>query len=138
MSTICVVGDGIAVIVGALLSARRAKRVVLIEKEFELYGFCRSQTFELKVGSPSFCRGFHFLWDTGIAELDRVIFGDLGPHERLSFGNRHGGGFYESVLNSSNPFVDARNSDRMKDYASGFVEMLEYYFLYKVFARHLT
>lgn len=126
MSTTVVVGGGIAGIVCALLSAGRSKRVVLIEKEPELGGLFRSETREVGGSSLSFDMGSHFLRETGIPELDRLIFGQSEPEQWLSLGNLRGGGFYGNALNSSSPFVDAREMTKPQDYSRGLVELIEH------------
>lgn len=126
MSTTVIVGGGIAGIVSALLSVGRSERIVLIEKEPELGGLYKSQTFEVEGNSLSFDMGSHFLRDTGIPDLDRLIFGGLDSEEWLSLGNLRGGGFYGNTLNSSSPHIDARKMNKLEDYSNGFLELLEH------------
>jgi protoporphyrinogen oxidase len=70
METI-VVGGGISGILSALLLAKTHSNVVLIERETKIGGLLSSVT---SPAGDSFDYGTHYLIDTGIEEIDSLLF----------------------------------------------------------------
>jgi len=118
---IVVVGGGIAGIVSAILLKKKADRVYLIEKEKDIGGLYRSFQSDLGI---FFDYGSHFLRETGIPDLDEVLFGEVTDREWRILDNLKGGAFYKSHLNPESPFVDARLLSG-EAYQRGIIELLE-------------
>ena len=118
--SVIVVGGGIAGIVSALLIREQFDTVYLIEKEPELGGLLRS--FQNEDGL-SFDYGSHFLRDTGIEALDRLLYGDFSPEQWQTMGNLKGGGYYGFQYNGDSAFLDTRVLPK-KLYHQGIIQLL--------------
>ncbi len=118
--SVIVVGGGIAGIVSALLIREQFDTVYLIEKEPELGGLLRS--FQNEDGL-SFDYGSHFLRDTGIEALDRLLYGDFSPEQWQTMGNLKGGGYYGFQYNGDSAFLDTRVLPK-KIYHQGIIQLL--------------
>ena len=106
MKNIVIVGGGIAGLLSALMYARSGAKVSLIENSSEIGGLLRSYV------SPegySFDFGTHFLRETGLKELDGLLFGELCPLTWQSFNVLKNGNYFCGKLNEASPFVDARS-----------------------------
>ena len=118
---IVVVGGGIAGIVSAILLKKKADHVYLIEKEKDIGGLYRS--FYCDLGF-NFDYGTHFLRETGIPDLDEILFAGITSQDWRILGNLKAGAFYKSKLNAESPFVDARRLPA-EVYHKGMIELLE-------------
>jgi phytoene dehydrogenase-like protein len=104
-----VVGGGIAGLVAALLLAERdGRKVVVIERESEVGGLLKCYSYG---ENGAFDYGMHNMYETGIAELDALLFGLLpqdqwqmleGPKRDLV------GVYFRSALQYHSPFPDLR------------------------------
>jgi protoporphyrinogen oxidase len=106
---IIIIGGGLAGIFSALMYARKKANVVLVEKDENLGGLLRSQNlFE----SMHFDFGTHFLTQTGIQELDDMLFDkfDLSIFEFLKVGSYYNG------LNCNNGFLSDTFIDNRQEY----------------------
>jgi len=119
--TVVVVGGGIAGMVSALLLSRTADSVCLVEKEDRLGGLYRS--FRNESGLTFDC-GTHLLRQTGINELDDLLFAGVRGSDWKVFETLHAGGYFGGVLNSESPFVDATRLPT-RVYQEGMIELLE-------------
>lgn len=111
---IVIVGGGLAGIFSALMYARKKSNVVLIEKDDNLGGLLRSQIlFE----GMHFDFGTHFLTQTGIQELDCLLFDnfDLSIFEFLKVGSFYNG------LNCENGFLSDMFIDNRQEYFNDFI-----------------
>jgi protoporphyrinogen oxidase len=102
--TAIITGSGMAGIVSALLLKRKFGKVYLIEKKSDLGGLL----YSYKTDGGEFDYGTHFLRDTGVSELDEILFGDMNPEKWLTLGNLKAGNYFCSKLNEKSPFVDTR------------------------------
>ena len=106
MKNVVIVGGGIAGLLSASMFARFGAKVSLIEYSNEIGGLLRSYV------SPegyNFDYGTHFLRETGIKELDELLFGGLCPLNWQSFNVLKNGNYFCGRLNDTSPFVDARS-----------------------------
>ena len=102
--TVIVVGSGIAGILSALLLKRKFGKVYLIEQKDHLGGLL----YSYKTEGGEFDYGTHFLRDTGVSELDEILFEDMSSEKWLILGNLKAGNYFCSTLNEKSPFVDTR------------------------------
>lgn len=122
---VVVVGGGIAGILSSCLLKRKFRNVTLLEKDHTIGGLYRSIQADLGQGQIiSFDHGSHFLRETGMPNLDEVLFGDLEEGDWHFLGNLKGAGFYGSTLNEKSPFIDARRLAG-DDYQRGMEELME-------------
>lgn len=77
-----VVGGGLAGLVSAIVLARRAEKVLLLERDDELGGLLRSYRSD---AGYAFDYGTHFALDTGIEALDELLFAALDKDEWTCF-----------------------------------------------------
>jgi phytoene dehydrogenase-like protein len=104
MPRYAIVGGGIAGIVSALLLARRHDTsVVLLEREPELGGLLRS--IDDPMGT-AFDYGTHIPRETGIGEIDELLFSDMLEPEWNSFDMQRPGNVFAGTLNDRSPFPD--------------------------------
>ena len=71
----------------------------------------------------SFDYGTHFLRDTGIKELDELLFGDYIENLQV-LGNLKGGGYHASQYNDQTAFLDSRTLPE-EVYNKGVIQFLE-------------
>jgi len=115
-----VIGGGIAGILSAILLKPKFNKVYLIEKEDHLGGLLKSYQTE---SGLSFDYGSHFLRDTGIKELDEILYGDFSEKLQV-LGNLNGGGYHASQYNDQTAFLDARTLPE-EIYNKGMIQFLE-------------
>ncbi|MCT4665389.1 MAG: NAD(P)-binding protein [Flavobacteriales bacterium] len=109
MKKIVVVGGGIAGIFSALLYRKKGYEVTLIERQKSLGGLLRSK--ELFKKDLFYDYGTHFLGQTGIAEVDAILFKDLEVNE---FDFLKTGSFYKG-LNEGNGFLSDKHIDNKEE-----------------------
>ena len=104
-----VVGGGISGLVAAVVLAQRGKHVTLVESETQLGGLLR----RLDYGEAGvFDCGMHNMYETGVAELDEMLFGLLPENEWqiLEGAKRDLAGVYvDNRLQINSPYVDLRS-----------------------------
>ncbi|MEZ4752921.1 MAG: FAD-dependent oxidoreductase [Bdellovibrionota bacterium] len=105
MKSAVVVGGGVVGIVSAILLKERYDSVYLIEKASELGGLYRSIHTE---NGNVFDQGYHTPGDTGIKELDKLIYGDLNPKDWNTYHYLKGGNFYKGYLNKTSTGIDTK------------------------------
>ena len=106
MRNIVIVGGGIAGLLSALMYAKSGAKVSLIENSGEIGGLLRSY---VSPDGYSFDFGTHFLRETGLKELDELLFGELCRPTWQSFNVLKNGNYFYGKLNEASPFVDARS-----------------------------
>jgi len=95
-----VVGGGIAGIFAALLLSNQGKKVKLIEKADEIGGLLRSEN--LFEDDMYFDYGTHLLKETGVAEIDKMLYGGLDAAVLRPVKV----GVYQEELHESNGFIN--------------------------------
>ncbi|MCH7605338.1 NAD(P)-binding protein [Patescibacteria group bacterium] len=103
MNSAVVVGGGITGILSAIILKEKLERVYLVEKNPHCGGLL--QSFQNEEG-VSFDYGAHFLKETGIAELDRILFGEMQEENWHILPFLKAGNFFAGSLNEKNSFVD--------------------------------
>ena len=114
------VGGGVAGMISAILLQKKFGSVCLIERENKLGGLYQSSEFNEDI---YFDQGSHFLRETGIKQLDKIILKGVTKKQWRILGNLKGGAFYGSKLNSQTPFLDTRELPQ-KVYEKGIIELL--------------
>jgi glycine/D-amino acid oxidase-like deaminating enzyme len=104
METVVVGGGGLAGLVSAL-ELRKAFNVVIVEKEAACGGLLRSFT---NVAGVAFDYGTHVLSDTGMPELDRLLFDRLDSRGWNRFKVIRAGTHFAGQLYGKSAFIDAR------------------------------
>ena len=89
---IVVVGGGVIGMIAALLVKTKKNSVFLIEQNKELGGLFRSRKFYKNL---FFDYGSHFIKQTGIKKLDKLLFGNLDKKKWHILGNLRGASFFE-------------------------------------------
>ena len=118
MKHVVIVGGGIAGLTAALVLAGRNCRVTLVEKGDQIGGLLGSTRFG-EQGEFDF--GTHFASETGIPELDRLLFGeqtDMQFFDRLNPAT-----FFQGRLGEGSSSIDLRDLPEA-EYAKGLAEML--------------
>ncbi len=104
-----VVGAGIAGLVAALvLAERQGRKVIVVERETEAGGLLRRFDYG-QFGV--FDYGMHNMYETGVPELDALLFGLLPPDEwQMLEGTRRdlAGVVYNGRVQHNSPFPDLR------------------------------
>lgn len=108
-------GGGIIGLTAAILLQKNNHDVVLIEKSNNLGGLLNS--LELFEGL-SFDFGTHIPRETGINELDEVLFGNLNKSEWNTFDYANVGNYFNGHLNKDSQFIDAGRLESI-DYVEG-------------------
>lgn len=106
MSSLLIVGGGIAGIVAALAGRARGDEVTLMEKAPAIGGLLRS--YQPPGTSESFDCGTHIPAETGDPELDRLLFGWMTPQDWEVLPSLRGGTFWNAQLSSASPCLDLR------------------------------
>lgn len=105
-----VVGGGISGLLAAMIVAKRGgRRVVVVEREPQAGGLLGRFDYGRE---GIFDRGMHNMYETGIAELDGLLFGLLPACDwQLLEGNRRdlAGVFFNGVMQRNSPYPDLRS-----------------------------
>ncbi len=117
---IVVVGGGVIGMIAALLIKTKKNSVFLIEQNKELGGLFRSRKLYKNL---FFDYGSHFIKQTGIKKLDKLLFGNLDKKKWHILGNLRGASFFKNKLDDKSPFVDT-NLLPTKTYESGINQIL--------------
>lgn len=122
-----VVGGGIAGLVAALLlTEQRGRQVIVVEREREIGGLLRCFDY----GSRGvFDYGMHNMYETGIADLDALLFGLLAAEEwQLLEGPQRdlAGLVFSGKVQHNSPYPDLRSlsEEQWRRCASGFFRQL--------------
>lgn len=115
-----VVGGGLSGILSAVLLAESGKEVVVVERDATCGGLLRSYYNE---EGRAFDFGTHFGRDTGLAELDEVLYGDIDESDWLRFQVVKTGNYFGGTLDESSLFIDANRLPR-EQYQRGVQEMM--------------
>ena len=120
MKTAVVVGGGIAGILSAILLKKKFEEVYLIEKGKTLGGLLKSYRNQDGI---EFDYGTHFLRETGIPQLDAILFEKINPETWLTLNFLKAGNFFQSQLNEKSPFI---NSTFLSEelYHKGMIQLL--------------
>ena len=103
--TVVVVGSGIAGILSAILLEKKFEKIYLLDKEDHIGGLLSSYKIDERI---EFDQGAHFLRDTGLPDLDDILYGHMSPEKWLTIGNLRGGNYFLAQLNEQSPFLDTR------------------------------
>ncbi|WP_028604266.1 NAD(P)-binding protein [Ottowia thiooxydans] len=105
MTTAIVAGGGIAGLLSAKLLARQYDQVLLVERDANCGGLLGSISNDDGI---AFDHGAHILSDTGLAEIDSLLYGDLSEEKWHTFRMLRAGNWFVGAMNRNSPFPDAR------------------------------
>ena len=105
MTTAIVAGGGIAGLLAAKLLARKHERVLLVERDASCGGLLGSIHNDDGI---NFDHGAHVLSETGVAEVDALLYGNLNEADWRCFNVLRAGNWFGGAMNRSSPFPDAR------------------------------
>ena len=88
---IVIIGGGLPGLLGALLLKKIYKNIYLIEQNKKLGGLFRSRDLYKNL---QFDYGSHFIKETGIKIVDKIIFGKLDKKKWHVLGNLRGASFF--------------------------------------------
>ena len=126
-SNTVIVGSGISGLLCALILCRQGEgqNIIIVEKNNELGGLLGRFHYD---EWGDFDYGPHNLLETGIEELDKLLF-NLLPESEWQFleGSRRdlAGVYFNGVLQKHTPYIDLRNLDQ-DDYHACLVDLLEH------------
>lgn len=103
-NSVIVVGGGIAGILASILLADRYEQVYLLERDKYFGGLLRSSKTKSGV---YFDKGTHILSETGIAELDHILFGELDEEEWHYYDVLKVGNFFCGQMYKNNQYIFA-------------------------------
>ncbi|MBH1964882.1 MAG: NAD(P)-binding protein [Comamonadaceae bacterium] len=105
MTTAVVAGGGIAGLLSAKLLARNFDEVLLVERDAHCGGLLGSISNDDGI---AFDHGAHILSDTGVEEIDSLLYDDLSEEKWHTFRVLRAGNWFAGAMNRSSPFPDAR------------------------------
>lgn len=113
MKNIVIAGSGISGLLYALIvsSKERHQNIYIIEKSNELGGLLRAFDYN---ENGKFDYGMHNFLETGISELDKIIFSMLPDDEwQILDGSKRdlAGVYFNGYLQTHTPYIDLRNLD---------------------------
>lgn len=116
-----VIGGGVASLYTSIFLTKRGHQVTLIDSADEVGGLLRS--FKNEFGDE-FDYGSHFLRDTGIPEMDAVLFESLPEGSFSRLGNLFIGTYFRDQFYEGSPFINA-NLLSESDNKKGMSELME-------------
>ena len=117
-----VIGGGLAGIVSALLLKKKNNEVILIEQNKKIGGLFQSRKLYKNL---FFDYGSHFIKETGIPKIDKIIFSDLNNKNCHILGNLKGGSYFKKKLDKHSPHCDTSLLNK-KIYKKGIKEILNF------------
>jgi protoporphyrinogen oxidase len=120
MNNMVIVGGGIAGLLTAILLGKKGMRVTLIEGENECGGLLRSYTNPEGV---VFDYGTHFIRESGLPELDEILYSDLESKGWEALEAIRPGNFFQKLLYTESQIINATYLAQ-EVYQRGFVELL--------------
>lgn len=120
MKNIVVVGGGIVGIVSSILLRSKGHNVILIEQSGVLGGLLNSKIYG---NNCVFDYGTHVPRETGITEIDQILYSDLDPSYFNEFTYLKVGNFFGGELNNSSQFINTLNLGK-EIFNKGFSELV--------------
>lgn len=120
MEKVAIVGGGIAGIVAALILADRVEKVYLIERESKFGGLLGSY---LSDDGVYFDKGTHIISETGIAELDQLLYSKVDPDTWQTIDVLKPGNYFSGELYPWNQSIHAPSLPK-EIYNQGVVDFL--------------
>lgn len=100
-----IVGGGLAGMVSALLLKKKNNEVIIIEQNKKLGGLFRSRRLYKNL---FFDYGSHFIKQTGVPRLDKLLFGELTNKNCHILGNLKGGSYFKNKLDKNSPHCNTK------------------------------
>lgn len=112
-------GGGVIGLAASILLQRNNHDVTLVERSSKLGGLLNSIKL---IDDFSFDFGTHIPRETGISELDDVLFGNLDKDKWNSFNFANVGNYFNGELNKDSQFIDASKLST-KEYVNGLADL---------------
>lgn len=119
-NTALVVGGGIAGLLSAYLLKASYRKVILVEQGSLLGGLLQSVKNE---HGDWFDCGTHFMGDTGIEELDSLLYGQIVDDTWNKYQYFHSSSYFSGTLNEANSLVNVNGLPR-KEFCEAMIQML--------------
>ena len=120
MKSVVVIGGGVAGVVSALLAVHKGYRVTVVERSGQCGGLLSS--FRDSAGNE-FDYGTHLLRDTGIKELDDLLFKDLDETNWQRLPYLKAGSYFNKQFYPHSPYLNASFLPKVI-YTDGLMEIL--------------
>ncbi|MGE7836044.1 NAD(P)-binding protein [Viridibacillus arvi] len=120
MKHISVIGGGIIGLMSAILLKNQQYEVTLIEQNEKLGGLLQSS---IASDGLFFDYGTHIPRETGVKEIDTILFGSLNKNEWNIYDYLKVGNYFEGKLNKDSQFIDATLMDS-DVFVKGFFDLL--------------
>lgn len=121
MESIVVVGGGIVGLVSSILLKNKNNSVYLIEQDEKLGGLLKSITYKNEV---SFDFGTHIPRQTGIKDLDDILFGHFSVSDWNSYNYLKVGNFFNGILYKDSQFIYSPHLEK-EIFQQGFYDLLQ-------------